>query len=365
MRIGYDASPVRGNRTGVEHYTVRLLEALRGLDDVEIVAFSDLAVPDLPEVVVRPSRMPLALWRQVVLPRLVRDAGCTSFHSAVTAMSLRLRVPVTVMLHDFSWQVVSECYSRTAWFKQWFWFRAAARRAACFVAVSERTRQDVIDRYPHLADRIVAILSGPVAARLPAPDPDLQAELRLRFDIPGRFVLAVGRVERRKNPVYVIRAFASATGSGDLSDVKLVFAGPPGNAQADAEATAGRLGVADRVVFCSHLGAELAQLYAAADLLVYASRDEGFGHPPFEAISFGTPVVASDIPVLREVLDGGGELVPLDRPDELAGVIRRALTDSEYRRELIARGRTRLGELSWDATARGVVELHRRLTGLA
>ncbi|MFO7899722.1 MAG: glycosyltransferase family 1 protein, partial [Planctomycetota bacterium] len=310
IRIGYDASPVRGARTGVEHYTVRLLEALREVDGVEVVAFSDHVAPELSAVTVRPSPLPLFLWRQLVLPGLVQEVGCTSFHSTVTAMSLRLGVPVTVMLHDFSWQVVADCYPATARLKQWIWFRLAARRAERFVAVSEATRRDVIERYPRLADRVVAIRSGPVAARLPEPDAAVQAELRERFGIPGRFVLAVGRVEKRKNPVTVIRAFGAATSAADLSDVQLVFAGPAGNAQADAAETARRLGVAGRVVFCSYVGDELAQLYDAAELLVYASLDEGFGHPPFEAISFGTPVVASDVPAVREVLDGGRDELP-------------------------------------------------------
>ncbi|MFW6159055.1 MAG: glycosyltransferase family 4 protein, partial [Planctomycetota bacterium] len=342
-------------------YTVRLLEALRELDDVEVVAFSDLAVAELADVVVRRSRLPLFLWRQVVLPGLVREAGCTSFHSTVTAMSLRLAVPVVATIHDLSWRVVPECYSWRDRLRQWFWFRRASRGADRLVAVSEATRAAVVTRDPGLADRTAVVRSGAIAARLPPPDPAERRAALGRFGIGGRFVLAVGRVERRKNPVSVIRAFASATERRDLSDVQLVFAGPAGNAQAEAAETARRLGIAGRVVFCSYVGDELAQLYDAAELLVYASLDEGFGHPPFEALSLGTPVVASDIPVIREVLDGGGELVPLDRPGALADAIRRVLSDSAFRADLLARGRKRLGAFSWRATAEGIAQLHRRL----
>jgi glycosyltransferase involved in cell wall biosynthesis len=362
MKLGYDASPVRGHRTGVEHYTVRLLEALRALDDVEVVAFSDHELSDCPDVVVRPSRLPLSLWRQFVLPRLVREAGCTSFHSPVTALSVRLRVPVTAMLHDFSWQVVSHCYPIKAWLKQWVWFRVAARRAAYLIAVSETTRRDAVERYPHLADRIVAVHSGPVAAHLPSADEAKQREMRKRFGLAGRFVLAVGRVERRKNPAFVVRSFAQCVAGGHFDDVQLLFAGPPGNEYEAALSTARELSITDRVVFCDHLGGELAQLYAAAEALVYMSLDEGFGHPPFEAISLGTPVIASDVPAIREVLGDGGLLVSLDEPDALVMAMRRVLSEPGLRAELLARGRERLQQFSWQATAEAVVALHRGLT---
>ncbi len=359
MRIGYDASPVRGNRTGVEHYTVRLLEALRGLDDVEIVAFSDLAVPDLPEVVVRPSRMPLALWRQVVLPRLVRDAGCTSFHSAVTAMSLRLRIPVVATLHDLAWAIMPDCYLRRERAKQRFWLWAACRWAARLVCVSDATRRDVLDRFP-AAEKTVTIHNGAVAAPLDRVDEASVRSARDQFGLRGRYLLAVGRVEERKNPVAVVRAFAEATCDPGLDDVQLVFAGTLGDAADEARATAAALGVADRVVFCSYVaGQEISALYQSAKALVYASRYEGFGHPPFEALSLGTPVIAADIPAIREVLGDGGELVALDSPGALAMALRRVLSDAGYRTDLLGRGRARLERFSWRTTAEAVTELHR------
>jgi glycosyltransferase involved in cell wall biosynthesis len=182
--------------------------------------------------------------------------------------------------------------------------------------------------------------------------------VRERFRIPSRFVLVVGRVERRKNPVHVLRSFARATAAPGLSDVSLVFAGAYGNAAEEVRAAARGLGVEDRLVFCGYVSEELAALYQAAELLVYASLYEGFGHPPFEAISLGTPVVASGIPVLREVLDSGGLLVPPCDENALADAIRRVLRHPDFRSELLARGRERLAEFSWSNAAERIAALH-------
>jgi glycosyltransferase involved in cell wall biosynthesis len=359
MRIGFDASVVRGNRTGVEYYSLRLLEALLEVEGVEVVAFSDHEIPEIPDTVVRTSRLPLVLWRQLVLPNLVKQSGCTSVHSPVTALALRLRVPVVATVHDLTWKVLPECYSPRVKFVQGFWLRRACSRAARVVCVSDTTRLDLVAHLPAAERKAVTVHSGAVAAGLSAVDEQAVGHATGKFGIASRFVLVVGRLERRKNPVHILRAFAKATEPADLADVSLVFAGAPDNAADETEAAAHELGIAKRVVLCSYVKDDLAALYQAADVFVYASLYEGFGHPPFEAISLGTPIIASNIPVIREVLGDGGELVPPTDVDALAAAMRRVLTDRAFAADLLRRGRARLRHFSWRATAEAIAELHR------
>jgi glycosyltransferase involved in cell wall biosynthesis len=359
VRIGFDASAIRGNRTGVEHYARRLLDALRGVDGVEVVSFSDHVIPDVSDAVVRPSPFPLAVWRQLALPALVRESECATLHSPVTAVPLRLSVPVVATVHDLAWRVAPDCYGRRERLVQRFWLRAACRRAARVVCVSETTRSDLIACVPAAGTKAVTVHNGAVAAPMPPADHAAIRRALARFAIPPRFILAVGRIERRKNPAHVLRAFACAAADAELADLALVFAGGSGNASDRVRALARDLGIADRVMLCGYVADDLAALYQAAELLVYVSRYEGFGHPPFEAISLGTPVIASDIPVSREVLDSGGLLVAPDDVDALAAALRRVLRDATFRAQLIERGRERLRRFRWDDAAQRIADLHR------
>jgi glycosyltransferase involved in cell wall biosynthesis len=361
MKFAFDASAVRGFRTGVEHYALRMIEALRLAGGVEVLAFSDRPVPEDPGVRVHRSRLPLVLWRQLILPELMVRSGCASLHSPVTAVPLAANVPVVATVHDLAWKVAPDCYGLRERLVQRFWLNRAAARAARLVCVSEATRSELVKHLPAAAAKAVAVPSGAVAAKLAPPDDAAVGRALGRFGLKSRFVLAVGRVERRKDPVGIIRAFARAAAAPELADVVLVFAGAPGNAQGAARAEVRAQGLGARVVFCAHVGEDLAALYREAELLVYASRHEGFGHPPFEAISLGTPVVAADLPATRETLGDGGELVPPGDAEALAGAIRRVLADPALAGRLLERGRARLERFSWATAAARLAELHREL----
>ena len=105
--------------------------------------------------------------------------------------------------------------------------------------------------------------------------------------------------------------------------------------------------------------AELSGLYASARLLAYVPFIEGFGLPPVEAMSVGTPVVASPLPST-----GGAalEVDPLDTASIAAGLLAVA-TDEAVRSDLIRRGSARAAELSWSSIARRHREVWDRAAG--
>ena len=368
MKIAFDASVIRGRRTGVENYALRLLEALRAVPGgPAVIAFSNQPVEGVPDVAVQPSHLPLPLWRQLVLPGLVRRAGATSFHSPVTALPLRLPVPAAATVHDLGYLTVPDCYSLRERLLQRLWLRLARARATALVCVSETTRAAMIARFPETADKLHAIRSGALALHLPQDGairsggiPPQLAKCGLRTP----FVLCAGRIERRKNPVCALEAFLSATaGVPELQNHMLLFAGNAGNAAGElAAALARHPEAASRVWLAGHVGGEeLLRLYAAADMLLYPSLDEGFGHPPLEALASGTPVVASAIPVLREVLGEAAEFAPPTLVPALAAAIRRVLTDPARRAAILACGRERLSQLTWEAAAKQILVLHQEL----
>jgi glycosyltransferase involved in cell wall biosynthesis len=116
--------------------------------------------------------------------------------------------------------------------------------------------------------------------------------------------------------------------------------------------------VADDVRPLGAVGPErLEALYAAASVVVTATRFEGFGLPVLEAMARGVPVACSDLPVLREVAGNAATYLRPEDPDSVAAAIRTALADAE---RLRAAGRERAARFSWAAAARATAEVYER-----
>lgn len=101
--------------------------------------------------------------------------------------------------------------------------------------------------------------------------------------------------------------------------------------------------------------------FESAALFVFPSLYEGFGLPPLEAMAAGTPVVASNVSSLPEVLGDAALLVNPENVFEIAHAIQDALLDEDLRADLIAKGKLQAARYSWDRTARDVLEVYREV----
>jgi glycosyltransferase involved in cell wall biosynthesis len=116
----------------------------------------------------------------------------------------------------------------------------------------------------------------------------------------------------------------------------------------------------DRVVRLGYVSqARRSRLLREATVFAYPSLYEGFGFPPLEAMVAGVPVVATTAGALPEVIGDGAELVAPGDADALAAAIDRLLVDDGARADLLARGRHRVEEFSWEECAAGLAALYR------
>jgi glycosyltransferase involved in cell wall biosynthesis len=156
-------------------------------------------------------------------------------------------------------------------------------------------------------------------------------------------ILCVGSLTDRKNQETLVRAVAEVGG------VHILLAGD-GPLRPALEGVALELGVDDRVHFLG-IRNDIPELIAAAQLYVQPSKIDGFCLAALEAMAGGLPVVASDIPGLRDVVGDAGVLFPAGDHRRLAECIRRILSDFALRKKLSDRGIDRAQEFSVDKTA--------------
>jgi glycosyltransferase involved in cell wall biosynthesis len=185
-------------------------------------------------------------------------------------------------------------------------------KAAAIVCDSRQTRGQLIDLGIVKTERLVVIPIGVHPAFSSVPDS--MADQRIATilglpDIERPEILHVGSTISRKRIPFLLRFFAELT--RDSANVRLIRVGGPFTSE--QARLAGELGLANRIVTMPFLNrAELAAVYRRASITVLPSASEGFGLPITEALSCGTPVIASDLPALREA--GGGEVMfcPVD-----------------------------------------------------
>jgi len=232
----------------------------------------------------------------------------------------------------------------------------AVRRAGALIAVSNATRDALVRRFPDCAAKVRVIPLGVDDAFHELPRERIDAFRRERG--LGRFVLYVGSGRGHKNLAGLSEAFARlAPGGpeGDAPPVRLVVVG---------DGTVEREDLPPGTRFVSEIeDAELALWYNAADLLCMPSINEGFGLPALEAMACGTPVVASDIAALKELVGDAGRFAPPGEVDALKVVLERMLDDGRLRASLGRRGVERAKEYAWRTAATRTLEVYRAVAG--
>ena len=275
-------------------------------------------------------------------------AGCPPGLDVLHAMSLALPpprgTPATVMVHDVAWRQVPEAYPR----RGRRWHEAALARAlarADLLMVPSVPSADALLAAGADPDRVEVVELG--CDHLPPPDNAAADELLAGLNVVGEYLLTVSTVEPRKNLPRLLAAYRAARPR--LPEPwPLLVVGPVGWGE--------RLPPEPGAVLTGAVsGATLAALYARSRLVAYVPLLEGFGLPVVEAMHACVPVVASAMP------SAGGAAVEVD-PLDVAGIadaLVRVATDDVVRAERVTAGLLRSGELTWEACARGHVELWR------
>lgn len=235
------------------------------------------------------------------------------------------------------------------------WVPWSVKRADQVIAVSEATRQDLIELYHTPPEKITVIHHGVTPEFKPVENPfDLAAVCQKYALDKTPFVLTLGTIQPRKNYRRLVQAFAQID-----PPFTLVIAGNKGWHYDTIFKEVQELGLENRVYFPDFVDdSDLPALYSAASLFVYPSLYEGFGLPALEAMACGTPVVASNQSSLPEVVGEAGVLVDPRDVGAIAEAMSRVLSDESLNRQLSETGRRRAAHFSWDKVAADLLNLY-------
>lgn len=335
MKIAYDGKRAVRNLTGLGNYSRLVIETLSEAypEDDHLVYTADMrSNPRLATLKSRhnvafrhPDRYwayPKAVWRSWGVTRQARMEGADVYHGLSNEIPFNIhhsKVASVVTIHDVIYRRLPDCYTLPDRLIYDFKYGYSARHADRVIAISEATKRDVMELYEVPEEKIKVIRQGCDASFSHEVPLDRRRELRARLQLPSRFLLQVGTIERRKNLETSIRALTALP-----DDVHLVAVGNGRKYLGQMLALATTLGVRARIhVYKKISFADLPALYQMSAGALYPSHYEGFGLPVLEALAAGTPVITSNVSSMPEA---GGNAAFLIAPDDVGSMTAAALS---------------------------------------
>jgi len=228
-----------------------------------------------------------------------------------------------------------------------------------FHAVSQAVKDSAVQHLSIPADRISVVRRGRDVSRLGESSEDRKHQSRrlLGIEDDAEVVISVGRQEYQKGHSHLISAFSGVV--AERPRARLLIVGREGHSTSELRELIANLSLEMSVSLLGHRS-DVPDLLAAADVFAFPSIYEGLGGALIEALALGLPVVASDLPAIREVVREGENalLVPAADPGELHAAIVEVLDDDELRSRFATRSRQLFwDEFRGDAAAERLVDL--------
>jgi glycosyltransferase involved in cell wall biosynthesis len=373
MKIGVSAFAGDAGKSGISQYMINIFKRLPELSgDDEYVMFmsrSDRQHFDFDHERVRVVALPdwcghalvNIAWHLVLLPWMLyrHKCDCVYLPAGNRRLAWWYGVPSIGTVHDLSQLHVKGKYDA---FRMFYCKRILPfliRRLDRVIAVSGATSRDLQTYAGVPADVIDVVYNG---ADLDQFKPDNKAlagqRVRQKYGINTPYILYTARLEHPgKNHVRLLEAFANLKRDQHIPH-HLILAGSPWFGAETIYAAARDLGVTEHVIFAGFVpNEELPDLYAGADLFAFPSLFEGFGIPLLEAMASGTPVCASNVASIPEVVQDAGLLFEPTRVEDIQAAIQRLAGDDAFRQQLATLGIAQSQRFSWDDSAQRVWEI--------
>ncbi len=236
----------------------------------------------------------------------------------------------------------------------------ALRHAKKIIAVSENTKQDILKLYKKTSpEKIVVIHNGYDSELYPANSTEeKKSAILAKYGLQAPYLLYVGRLEKKKNTVALVEAFALLTEAHPELKMNLVLVGDASFGYDEIGYTISEYGLEDKIFLPGWVQEkDLPDIFSAAQAFIFPTKHEGFGIPILEAFACGVPTAVSDLSVLREIAGEAALYFNQNDKNAIAKAMFNIISDQQLRAQLIIRGRKRVQQFSWRKCAQETLKL--------
>jgi len=379
MKIGIDIRCLsEGRRTGVEEYTLNLLDKIfkEDIKNSYVLFLNSWKEPKVDLSCFRkyknieiksthfPNKILNLLFWYFNWPKVDKLLGGVDlfFMPNINFVALTGETKLLLTIHDLSFEYYPETFSLKR--RLWHIFinpRRLIKRANKILAVSQSTKNDLVNFYKISSNKIEVVYNGVAEnfGKVDRNDPKL-LEVKDKYRLPFNFILFLGTFEPRKNIISIVRAYEMLReeNNSELDKFKLVIAGSDGWKSKDIRENIKNSKYSQDIHLIRFIEDEdKIFVYNLASLFVYPSFFEGFGLPPLEAMKCGVPVIVSNNSSLVETVGSGGMLIDADKPDEIALAAKEILLNRNIQEALVSNRITQVQKFSWSKSAKRFIEI--------
>jgi glycosyltransferase involved in cell wall biosynthesis len=371
MRIGISAEWIGTRAGGPEVYVSNLIHTLARIDErnqYRVYLSERRALNDYTKLGSRIT--PHLMWgrsRWVVIPfaqpleMVARPVDL--FHATFVAPPV-CPAPFVLTVCELGFEKHPEFYPRLMTVRLSKLTRWGAKRALKILSISEYTKKDLVECYKVDPEKIEVVYLGVSERFIPMPDKSQLLPLLRKYQIPGPYILYVGKLEARKNVARLLRAYQQLR-QNTAHQHQLVIVGVRSYLYADIDETLRELKLEKEVRILENVDrSDVPSLYNGASLFVFPSLLEAFGIPPLEAMACGIPVVVSNATAIPEIVGDAAVFVDPYDVSSIAEGMNKVLSDTELQKKLVAKGLQRAKRFSWEGTAKKTLSVYEQAYAL-
>ena len=301
------------------------------------------------------------LWRYFTLPLHLKKFSLDVIHDPyeLGAFTFGGSFRKIITVHDLTPVLFPSLFKRIDVIFHRLLLKKTVNNADKIITVSYHTKKDLMKHLDVPEDKVKVIYNGKDAIFQPL-NYQKTIQVREKYRLPNHFILSVGGLHPIKNIPRLLKAYCLSRRKG--LEHKLVIVGMVMDKASEIFQTLKVLRLEDQVIFTGKVpDDDLVALYNAASLFIYPCLYAGFGLPPLEAMSTGTPVITSRNSSLPEVVGDAGLLINPYDTKEIAKAINSLINDDELREDLIKKGLTRSKLFNWSKSAYETLEVYKEV----
>ena len=347
MKIGYDGKRAANNLTGLGNYSRSLIENLsQQFPKNQYFIYTPKIKEGISKLpLFKQENVKLALptgklglfWRSFGIKKQLKRDKIDLFHGLSHEIPFGLdkdEIKSMVTIHDLIFLRKPQYYKLIDRNIYEFKSKYACKHADQVIAISERTKQDIIAFYGTDPSKIKVVYQSCDDSFKKLVSATEKEKIRIKYQLPAQYILNVGTIEERKNLLLLIKALPNVDPA-----YPLVVVGKETSYAALVKAEIEKLGLQNRVIFLKNIPfSDLPAIYQLATLFVYPSHYEGFGIPIIEALYGNVPVIAATGSCLEEAGGPDSIYVSPTNPDELTIAVNRVLEDQNLQETMKQKG---------------------------